>query len=158
VTVKVGDNGKVTLFQSGPGTAQVVVDVAGYFVGGTATKPGMFVTLSPARVLDTRTSAPVSPGGDLSLSILGKGGIPGAGVAAVVINTTVTETRAPGFLTVYPGTSPLPSTSNLNWSSGGVTIPNLVSARLGYDGTIKFHNGSGGTVHVVADVGGYYIQ
>ncbi len=158
VAVKVGDNGKVTLFQSGPGTAQVVVDVAGYYLGGKADKPGMFVTLSPARILDTRTSAPVAPGGDLSLSILGRGGIPAAGVSAVVINTTVTETTAHGFLTVYPGTSPLPTASNLNWSGGGATIPNLVTAQIGYNGTIKFHNASAGTTQVVADAAGYYIQ
>jgi O-glycosyl hydrolase len=158
VTVKVGGNGQVTLFQSGPGTAQVVVDVAGYYVGGTATKPGMFVTLAPARILDTRTSAPEGPGGDLSLTIVGKGGIPATGVSAVVINTTVTDTSAPGVLTVYPGTSPLPTASNLNWSGPAATIPNLVTVQTGYNGTITFHNGSGGTTQVVADTAGYYIQ
>jgi hypothetical protein len=157
VTVKVGGNGKISIYEAGAGTAQVVVDVAGYYLGGTPTLPGTFVALSPERVLDTRTSRPVPAAGDLTLAILGKATIPATGVSAVVINTTVTETRAGGHLTVYPGTSPLPATSNLNWSGAGATIPNLVTVQVGTDGTIKFHNGSGGTTQVVADITGYYI-
>jgi hypothetical protein len=159
VVVKVGDAGKVSLFQSGPGSAQVIVDVAGYFLGGTATLPGMFVALSPSRVLDTRNGAgAVAGGGDLKLAILGKGGLPATGVAAVVVNTTVTETRAPGYLTVYPGTSTFPTASNLNWNGPGATIPNLVTVLVGTDGSIKFHNGSSGTTQVIADTAGYYIS
>jgi hypothetical protein len=157
VVVKVGDLGKVSLYQSGPGTAQVIVDVAGYYLGGTPTQPGMFVALPPARVLDTRTGSAIPAGSALSLPILGKGGIPATGVSAVVINTTVTDTKAPGYLTVFPGTNPLPTASNLNWSTAGTTIPNLVTVQVGSDGSLKFYNGSGGTSQVVADTAGYYI-
>jgi len=157
VVVKIGDAGKVSMFQSGPGSAQVIVDVAGYFLGGTPTQPGMFVALSPARVLDTRGTGAVAAGGDLKLGILGKGGLPASGVAAVVVNTTVTETHAGGFLTVYPGTSALPTASNLNWAAGA-TIPNLVTVQVGTDGSIKFHNGSSGSTQVIADTAGYYIS
>src|SRR5664280_1589930 len=98
-----------------------------------------------------------TPGGDLKLGLLGKGGLPATGVAAVVVNTTVTETKAGGYLTVYPGTSSLPTASNLNWAAGA-TIPNLVTVQVGTDGTIKFHNGSGGTTQIIADTAGYYIS
>jgi len=163
VTVKVGSNGKVSLFQSGPGTAQVVVDVAGYYLGGNATQPGMFVAVAPARVLDTRSSSPVAGGADLALTILGKGGIPAKGdipaisVSTVVLNTTVTDTTMGGYLSVFPGTNTLPTASNLNWSGPGTTIPNLVTVQVGSDGTIKFHNGSPGSTQVVVDTAGYYI-
>jgi hypothetical protein len=156
VTVKVGSNGKVSLFQSGPGSAQAVVDVAGYYLSGTPTQPGMFVVLSPARILDTRTTSPVAPRADLVLTVLNAGGIPATGVSAVVVNTTVTETKAPGYLTVYPGTSPRPISSSLNWL-GGTTIANLVTIQTGTDGTIRFRNESGGSTQVVADIAGYYL-
>jgi len=156
VVVKVGDGGNVSLYQSGPGTAQVIVDVAGYYVGGTATQPGMFVALSPARVLDTRSTSPIPAGSALPLLVLGNGGIPLTGVSAVVINTTVTDTTAVGYLTVFPATNPLPTASNLNWSASGTTIPNLVTAQVGSDGRIRFYNGSGGTTQVVVDTAGYY--
>jgi hypothetical protein len=157
VTVKVGDTGKVSLYQSGPGTAQVIADVAGYYLGGTVTQPGMFVALSPVRVLDTRTTTPMGGGGNLTLPILGKGGIPATGVAAVVINTTVTQTTIAGYLTVYPGATSMPLASNLNWSGPGATIPNLVTVQVGNDATIRFYNGSPGSLHVIADTAGYYI-
>jgi hypothetical protein len=105
VTVKVGTGGYVDLYQSGPGTAQVVVDVSGYYVDGTVTDPGGFTSLSPSRLLDTRTS---TGGGTIAanttrdLPILGQGGVPAANVSAVVLNVTVTETTAGGYLSVFP--------------------------------------------------------
>jgi len=156
VVVKVGEAGNVSLYQSGPGTAQVIVDVAGYYVGGTANQPGMFVALSPARVLDTRSASPIPAGSALPLLVLGTGGIPLTGVSAVVINTTVTDTTAVGYLAVFPATNPLPTASNLNWSASGSTIPNLVTVQVGNDGRIRFYNGSGGTTQVVVDTAGYY--
>ena len=165
VTVKVGSNGKVSLFQSGPGTAQVVVDVAGYFLDGyflDGTEPqlGMYVPLSPARILDTRNGAPPAPipgGGERSLPVKGQGGVPATGVGAVVMNTTVTETKTAGYLTVFPGSAAAPLTSNLNWSGPGVTIPNLVTVQLGAGGTVGIRNGSVLSTHVVVDVAGYYV-
>ena len=156
VVVKVGDAGKVSVYQSGPGSAQVIADVAGYYLGGTPDKPGTFVALAPSRVLDTRTSGAVLAGGDVSLSILGKGGVPASGVSAVVMNTTVTETRSGGFLTVYPSSVALPTASNLNWGTG-TTIPNLVTVQTGADGVVKFHNGSQGSTQVIADTAGFYL-
>lgn len=156
VVVKVGDAGKVSLYQSGPGSAQVIADVAGYYLGGTPDKPGMFVALAPSRVLDTRTSGAVLAGGDVSLSILGKGGVPASGVSAVVMNTTVTETRSGGFLTVYPSSVALPTASNLNWVTG-TTIPNLVTVQTGAYGVVKLHNGSQGSTQVIADTAGFYL-
>jgi serine protease len=131
------------------------VDVAGYYQGGTPTEPGMFVALAPSRVLDTRP-APISSNSNYSLALLGKGGIPVTGVWAVVLNTTVTETTAPGFLTVYPGPTTMPLASNLNWTAG-VTIPNHVTVPIGNDGKVRFYNGSGGTTQVIADTAGYYL-
>jgi hypothetical protein len=158
VTVQVGVNGKVSIYEAGAGTSQVIVDVAGYYLGGTPTQPGMFVALSPARVLDTRATSAVPAASALGLTILGAGGIPASGVAAVVINTTVTDTKAPGYLTVFPGTDPLPTASNVNWSAAGTTIPNLVTVQVGADGSLNFYNGSGGTTQVIADTAGYYLS
>ena len=157
VTVKVGDTGKVSIFQSGPGTADVVVDVAGYYLGGTPTQPGMFVAVAPTRVLDTRSGKAMGGGSDSSLTILGKGGIPARGASAVVLNTTVTDTTMAGYLTVFPGTDPAPTASNLNWSGRDATVANLVTVQIGSSGSISFHNGSAGEAHVVFDIAGYYI-
>jgi len=157
VVVKVGDGGKVSLYQSGPGTAQVIADVAGYFLDGTVSQAGMYVPVSPARILDTRQSRPVAGGQTTSQTVTGRGGVPESGVAAVVMNTTVTETKTGGLLTVYPGLTAVPTASNLNWSGPNVTVPNLVTVQLGAGGSVNFLNGSPQSVQIVVDVAGYYL-
>lgn len=157
VVVKLGTSGQLDLYQSGPGTAQVIVDVAGYYLSGSVTSPGMYVAVSPSRILDTRTSSAVAAGKDVVVQALGASGVPTSGVGAVVMNTTVTQTLAPGFLSVYPGSSQLPTASNVNWWRSGTTIPNLVTTRVGTDGSVSFHNGSSRTVQVIGDVAGYYL-
>ncbi len=158
VTVKVGDKGKVSLYSFSTGTVHVVADVAGYYLGGTPTKPGMFVALAPSRVLDTRSSRPVAAWSSRPLVMTGRGGIPASGVSAVVLNTTVTDTTSLGYLTAYPNAATPPTASNLNWSRPATTVPNLVTVELGSDGAIAFYNGSFGTTQVVADTAGYYLS
>ena len=121
---------------------------------------GSFASVNPARILDTRSgigaSGPVSGGGTVALQVTGRGGIPSTGVAAVVLNVTVTSPRAGGFITAYPQGSPLPTASNLNFTAGQ-TIPNLVVVPVGARGKIDLHNGSPGTVQLLADIAGYYL-
>jgi hypothetical protein len=126
-------------------------------VGGTATLPGTFVARAPARVLDTRTASAVGANADYSVTILGRGAIPATRVSAVVINTIVGETKAPSHLTLFAGSSSLPIASNLHWGGVGSTVPNMVTTQIGSDGTIKFHNRSGGT-QVIADTPDYYVS
>ena len=124
---------------------------------------GTYHPLSPVRILDTRTGlggvprARLGTGGTLNVQVAGHGGVPATGVSAVVLNTTVTSTTAPSFLTVWPGGTPLPNASNLNWVAGQ-TIPNLVTVGLGTgtsDGRVAVRNSSG-YADVIFDVQGYY--
>jgi sugar lactone lactonase YvrE len=120
---------------------------------------GTLIPLTPARVLDTRIGlgavGPVGARKTVSLSVLGQGQVPDSGVAAVVLNVTVTQPKAPGYVTVYPDGGNTPNTSNLNFNAGQ-TIPNLVIAPVGADGKIDFYNGSTSTVQIVADDSGWF--
>ncbi len=160
VTVKVGADGKVNLFNASNQPVSLVADVAGYFVAGTPSVDGAFVSLSPSRVLDSRLgngfSGPVQAGGTVPLQVTGRGGVPTSGVAAVVFNTTVTNTRASGFITVYPSGTSMPTASNLNFVAGQ-TVPNLVTVKVGADGKVNLTNNSSASVDLVADVAGYYL-
>ncbi|MDQ2846866.1 MAG: transglycosylase SLT domain-containing protein [Actinomycetota bacterium] len=69
---------------------------------------------------------------------------------------TATAPTAAGYLTMYPDGKVRPAGSNLNFRAGQ-TVPNLVVVPVASDGRIQVFNGSGGTVHVVADVAGYYL-
>ena len=76
-------------------------------------------------------------GAPLTLSLLGRGGLPSGGIGAVALNVTVAEGGSPtvggGYVTVYPcGTRP--EASNLNFTAGQ-TIPNSVIAPVSAAGT-----------------------
>ena len=84
------------------------------------------------RLLDTRSgvgwSGPVPAHGTVRLVVAGRGGLPASGIGAVVINVTVTEPRAAGYLTVFADGASRPGTSNVNFSVSQ-TIANLVIDR-----------------------------
>jgi hypothetical protein len=118
-----------------------------------------FVGVTPARLLDTRdgTGAPVGAvggGGQVDLQVTGRGGVPATGVSAVVLNVTVTEPTAAGFVTVWPAGETRPTASNLNFVPGQ-TVPNVVIAKVGAGGRVSLFNSAGAT-HLLADVNGYY--
>ena len=79
VVVPVGAGGKVSLYNGSTGTIGVLGDIAGYFLAGTATVPGAFTSLAPARVLDSRANTgvtgPMKAGATASFQVLNKGGV-----------------------------------------------------------------------------------
>jgi hypothetical protein len=161
VVARLGADGKVDLHVAGSGSVQLIADVSGYFRAGSPSVPGAFGALVPSRLLDTRTGngAPKSAvlaGRTLVVQVAGRGGVPASGVAAVVLNVTVTAPTRSGAVTVYADGSALPSTSNLNFVAGQ-TVPNLVVARLGADGKVDLHVAGSGSVQLIADVSGYLL-
>ncbi|WP_405365324.1 right-handed parallel beta-helix repeat-containing protein [Kitasatospora sp. NBC_00039] len=155
VTVPVND-GKVSFYNASGGTVHVIADLAGYY----SAKGDLFHPQGPARLLDTREpvgvpSAQAVPAwGTVDLQVAGVAGVPATGMTAVTMNVTIAEPKADGHLTVYPHGGKAPNASNLNWPAGR-TIANLVTVPV-KDGKVSFFNASGGTVHVIADLAGYY--
>jgi hypothetical protein len=162
--VKIGAGGKVSFF-NGQGTTDVVVDVGGWFTDGTdpSAAGGQFTGLTPARILDTRIGtgglSTVGSNSTVMAQVAGQGNVPAMTAAvpprAVVLNVTVTNTSAAGYLTLFPSdASTRPLSSDLNWTAG-LTVPNLVVVKLGADGKVAMFNGVGST-DVIADVVGWY--
>ena len=111
------------------------------------------------RLVDTRQTAPLGPGGTLSVSVTGAAPLPAPGtVTAAVLNLTVVAPFGPGFWTVWPHTSARPEASNLNidelQSLGGGAVPNLVTVPVGADGVVDVYGSAGG--NVIVDLLGYY--
>ena len=123
-----------------------------------ATRGSAYTPYGPARLLDTRKGigalkAKVATGSQVSLKVAGVGTIP-AGVTAVAVNLTVTDTTANGYLSA-DGTA----TSTLNYLKGQ-TVANSAIVPVAADGTIQISNegNAGGTADVIADVTGYFTQ
>jgi len=148
--------GKVSFF-NGLGTADLVVDVNGYFTDSSASGAS-FTPLVPARLIDTRYSSPVRAGTPLRITVAGNGGVPAMGSAtpptAVVLNVTVARPSTASFLTVWPDGASTPTSSDLNFM-GGQAVPNLVVVKLSAGGQIDILNGYG-SADVIVDVVGWY--
>ena len=152
VLSKLGSDGRVSLYAHA-GPVHLIADVVGYYStsGGSTLVP-----LSPVRLVDTRSPrAPLGPGSVRDVVVTGTAGVPGAGVSGVVLNVTVTEPTAAGYLTVWPAGEVRPLASSLNFLPGQ-TVPNLVTAKVGSDGRISVFNNAGDT-HVVIDIAGYFL-
>ncbi|MGH9263109.1 MAG: fibronectin type III domain-containing protein [Acidimicrobiales bacterium] len=156
VIVKVGDGGRVSLFNGG-GRAHVIADVSGWYGDGPA--GARFHPLTPARVLDSRSAnggvAGLVPfGATVDVVVEGRGGVPPAGASAVVLNVTVVDAVLGGYLTVWPAGQPWPLASNVNFGDRS-TVPNLVAVQPGKSGAASLFL-HGGTAHLVADVAGWF--
>jgi hypothetical protein len=159
--VPVGAGGAISLFtQSG---THLVADLLGVFVEPiTPTAPeGRFTGLDrPIRLLDTRPDTRVgwsggkpAAGSTVDVRVDAAALPPSEHSKAAVLNVTLTEAAAPGFVTVYPAKeNPRPNTSSLNADRTGQTVANLVIVPLPRfpDFTTRLYTQAGG--HLLVDV------
>ncbi len=154
VIVPVGNGGRISLFTQP--SVDLVADVIGWFTDGTAdsSASGLFVPLSPTRLLDTRSAGPaLGAGATIATAVHGTIVDPQSRAAAVVLNATITAATAPGFVTLWPAGQGRPVASNLNASRPQQTIANLGIVALG-QGSFTSFTQSG--THLVFDVAGYF--
>jgi hypothetical protein len=157
VAVPVGSGGRIRITNRS-GSTHALADVVGWFDSDGGTARSRFSSLTPDRILDTRTGvgaarARLGAQRTLSLQVTGRGGVPAAGVSGVVMNVTVTNPSAPSFLTLYPSGQSMPLASQLNFVPNQ-TVPNLVFVATGAHGRVDIYN-AGGETNVIADVVGW---
>ena len=88
VTVRLGVQGKVGLYSSI--SANLLVDVFGYYSSSGATAAGRFIAQTPQRLLDTRARATAGADGVVRLAM--PAGIP-ANTEGLVLNVTAVNSR-----------------------------------------------------------------
>ena len=158
ITFTAGSSGTLTLSVtetnsgcvSAPGNATVTVAP-----GASAL---LFFTVTPCRQLDTRSGSPLASGGTLTrTSSRGRRAASRRARSRLSVNLTVTQQMAQGHLTIYPADEVQPLISNINFKVGPSRANNAILG-LSSDGTgrVNVFNGSGGTVHVILDVNGYF--
>jgi hypothetical protein len=148
------------------GLADVVVTVPGPrsatlspgFFYSTDAPASAFYTLAPCRIVDTRAGqAPALAAYERRVFTVT---VPACGVpptaVAVSVNLTVTGAAATGHIRLAPGNG-LTDTAAVNFSAGQ-TRANNAAVRLSTDGTggLSATNRSGGAVHLIVDVTGYF--
>ena len=153
VQTGVGTGGAISV-STATGAAQVVVDVLGWYGTSTDTAGQGYQSLTPSRLLDTRTTSRVTSGADRNVQVTGLGGVP-AGATAVAVNVTATGATGSLYVGLYPGgAKPSSPTSTLNVVVGQ-TVANSSVVTLGADGSLGVTVGTFAS-HVIIDVVGYY--
>ncbi len=136
-------------------------DTVSFTVTGTPPPPSGFYTVTPCRVADTR--GPAGPWGGPALlagaqrvfPVAGQCGIP-LTARAVSFNFTVVQATTPGYLSVYPGGTPRPLVSVMNFTAAQIRANNAIMP-LGADGSLAvFFGQASGTTHFLIDVNGYF--
>src|SRR3954453_13999065 len=136
VEVKVPASGIVDFyhFANSGGRTHLLADIVGYYDGDKSTEAGRFAPYLPYRLFDTSLGFSCVPGNSVV-------SIPSANpnIDAVILNVTVTEPTASGYITVFPAPLPPPVASNLNYVPGQ-TVPNQVIVKRGLGGSVLFYN------------------
>ncbi len=157
VVVPIGRDGQVSFFTSGG--AELIADVAGWFTDTSAADDtaGLFVPITPTRMLDTRhePTAPTAASSSLTRRIGSTSVVPPHGSVAVAANVTVTESGGPGFVTAWPAGTTRPLVSNLNTVRAGQTVPNAAIVPLGADDLALFTQSG---AQLIVDINGWYTN
>ena len=164
VTVPVGPNGVVDLYNGSTGSTQLVADVVGYFRQEAGSQ---YVSVVPERILDTRdgtgtstgTAARIPADGSVTVDVGYVGQLADPNdvptVTAVAVNLTAIEGSTNGVITAFPAGETPPTASNVNYA-GGQIVANMAIVPVGAGGKITFYNNSSGTVDLAADLDGYF--
>lgn len=110
-------------------------------------------TITPCRVVDTRSSSALPHLGTINVTFASTCGIP-AGAKAAVANITAIAPLATGFLAMYPTGATWPGNSTLNYRAGKTRTNNAIIV-LSNDGRATVLN-NGASQHFVIDVTGYF--
>jgi aldose sugar dehydrogenase len=157
--VRIGNSfGGITDLKEGPDGSVYVVSIglgALYRISG----PGRdYHTVTPCRLVDTRSSTPLVSGTERLFNVTGACGIP-ATARAVALNLAVTAPSNVGNVTLYPGNASPPLASSVNFSAGQTRSSNAIAA-LSSDGLGRIKARATiaglGTTHLILDVSGYF--
>lgn len=128
----------------------VVLDVYGWYVDGGAS----LHTVTPQRVLDTRTLATAPAAGDTVTIDMPT--VDGAVPVAAVVNIAATEIEAAGYVTAWPAGAERPLASVLNVTTDDVAIANL--AQVALDGAGRMSVRSSAKAALVVDLVALYVD
>lgn len=142
---------------------QIATATVALTVTGTPPPAPGFYTVTPCRVADTRDPAGPLGGPALAAGVArtfqvgGRCSVP-VTAKGVSFNFTITQPTAIGHVTIYPASVAPPLVSTMNFRPGLTRANNAIVA-LGPGGALTVVSGQpSGTVHLIVDVNGYFIE
>lgn len=151
VVVAIGADRKVNLYNKN-GSTHLAVDLTGDYSPGTG---GLFTTVPPRRVLDTRIGPPIGPGAAVNVDVTA---LVATGTVGVVMNLTGTEPTANTWASAWTRstTAEVPEAPTLHLVTGQTAATLMTVGLEDGDRVALRTNPAGGTVHLVADLFGYF--
>jgi hypothetical protein len=137
-------------------TADVILDVNGYFTPATSGAYAYYPLPTPCRLADTRVQGQPLPGGqETDFPVFSTPcGIPLSAQAYSLNFTAIPKTASLGFLTVWPAGGPRPTVSTLNSPTGTVVANAALLPANGTQGEIAVYPSD--TTDLVIDIDGYF--
>lgn len=127
----------------------------------TAAPTGSYFTVSPCRLLDTRTAdqtPALASAAIRAVTVTGRCAVP-TSAQAIAVTLTVTGGTGGGHLSLFPGNLTVPATAALNFAAmqtrSSNAIASLATNGAGTLGLSAFVGGDG-TVEAIVDVFGYF--
>jgi hypothetical protein len=138
----------------------LLVDVMGTVTGPSAPEAttGLFVPVTPRRLLDTRAPGQAGRTWNSWLVECPVPDLAGTSVGGAVVNLTAVNARGAGYLSVLAARQPRAAyerVSHLNVDRRGQTASNHAVARLARSGGLSVHTSHG--AHVLVDLAGYLL-
>ena len=151
VPARLGTDGKVRLYTSA--AAHLVAEVVGWYP-----TTGHLVSVTPTRVLDTRTGlgtaqVRVPANGSVDLPVAGAGIVPSTGASAVVLAVSAVAPSAGGWLTAYPTGTTRPTTAHVRYDADAA-MTGVVVSRTGTGGKVTIQ--STAETDLLVDVVGWF--
>ena len=167
VTVALGSGGKLSVtYAATTGTADVSLDITGYFVLGTS--GATYSALTPNRILDSRTttggmSGGLTAGTHRTFTVTGRvsgdssKNVPTSAIAVTGTLTVIGQTKA-GYITLGPDTANTATTASLYFPAGD-TRATGITVKLGSGGSLSalYTAVAGAKANVLFDVTGFFI-
>ncbi|MEU4530675.1 hypothetical protein AB0F49_20820 [Micromonospora ureilytica] len=160
MVVKLNPGASSVTLENRGSAVHVAITVQGYWTGSPTTGAGLR-TVPATTLYDSRFPSgaqPVPSGGTVDVAVAGTNGLPTRGIAAAVLNVHAVSSTVDGFFNVTPlgGVENIASTTN--FPAAHVARSSLVVTKLGTEGKVRIKNSSGGTVHIVVDLQGWYAD
>jgi hypothetical protein len=148
--------GKLEVYNNSAGSAHVLVDLQGYYLGGAvaSTTPSLYQPVAPKRMVSS--SGPIAAGKYILPALAGGGSPIPTGVSDAVVTVTVTSPTKSGAIIAYVG-SPRPTESTLHFTAGQASSSTAI-VPLTSSGVTVLYNASSGTVRLTVDVVGYFTS
>ncbi|WP_238012510.1 hypothetical protein KZZ52_58710 [Dactylosporangium sp. AC04546] len=166
VTVPLGVNGQIDIFNAA-GRTHVIIDEVGVYYGADDENyqwGGEYQPHNPTRLLDTREDGGRVPGFYYATVLADYGAVANPHVKALAVNITAVDPQQSGYLTAWSGKDPRGDASTLNFKPHTV-VPNfaiipaspctIVPQCAGIP-SIAILNASSGATHIVVDIVGFY--